>query len=243
MLQIGYRTHKGVVRTHNEDACFILPEKDIYIVADGVGGRSAGEVASRTCVYEITQYVNRNSLPEYATAIMVRDYLKDCIDKVNDIIYSRELESEEGQGMATTLVLCCVRGNYAYIGHVGDSRAYILRNGKLIQITEDHTYVNALLQAGVISSEEARTHEKRHMITRAVGAEKDIKPDFKQVEIREGDIILLCTDGLTGEVDDERIAQILSEDGITMAQASDRLIKEANDVGGNDNVTAICLRV
>lgn len=243
MQQIGYRTHKGMVRTHNEDACFILPEKDIYIVCDGVGGNHDGEIASRTCVYEITQYVNRNDLPESATATEVRDYLKDCISKVNDIIFSKEKDKVTGQGMATTLVLCCIRGDCAYIGHVGDSRAYILRDKKMYQITEDHTYVNVLIKAGVISPEEALSHEKRHMITRAVGAEEEIKPDFKQVEIKKDDILLLCTDGLTGQIDDDEIVAMLTQDGITMAQASDMLVNAANDAGGYDNITAICLRV
>lgn len=243
MFQVGYRTHKGMVRSHNEDACFIMPEQNIYIVADGVGGNHGGEVASRTCVYEITQYAGRNELPEDADARTVRDYLKDCISSVNEVIYKKEQLKEDCQGMATTLVICCIRGKYAYIGNVGDSRAYILRDEKLVQITEDHTYVNVLIKAGVISEEEALNHEKRHMITRAIGAEEEVKPDFKQVEIMEGDILLLCTDGLTGEVDDRRITEILSEENITMAQATDRLVEEANDAGGKDNITAICLRV
>lgn len=242
MQQIGYITHKGMVRSHNEDALFILPEHNIYVVADGVGGNAGGEVASRTCVYEITQYVYGNDLPEDADAKTVKEYLKECISKVNAVILGKSL-AQNGSGMATTVVICCIRGGYAYIGHVGDSRAYIARGKKLIQITEDHTYVNALIKAGVISEEEALTHENRHMITRALGAEETVKADFKQVELRKDDIILLCTDGLFGEVDDDVIMNIITEEGIEMAKASERLVEEANAAGGRDNITAICLKI
>lgn len=240
MQQIGYITHKGMVRSHNEDALFILPEHDIYVVADGVGGNAGGEVASRTCVYEITQYVYGNDLPEDADAKEVKEYLKACIDRVNSSILSK---ANEHEGMATTVVICCIRGGYAYIGHVGDSRAYIARGKNLIQITEDHTYVNALIKAGVITEEEALTHEKRHMITRALGAEETVKADFKQVELKKDDKILLCTDGLFGEVEDDVIKDIITEEGIAMAKASEKLVTAANAAGGGDNITVICLKI
>ena len=145
--------------------------------------------------------------------------------------------------MATTVVVCCIRGGYAYIAHVGDSRAYICRNGALTQITEDHTYVNALVKAGIITAEEAVSHEQRHMITRALGAEDAVSPDFKQVEIRENDIILLCTDGLFGEVEEPLITEILSSSRHTMSEMASLLVDEANKSGGADNITVICLRI
>lgn len=242
MQQIGYITHKGMVRDHNEDALFILPEHNIYVVADGVGGNAGGEVASRTCVYEITQYVYNNDLPADADAKAVKEYLKECISRVNSSILAKSLAGKS-DGMATTVVICCIRGEYAYIGHVGDSRAYISRGKSFIQITEDHTYVNALIKAGVITEEEALSHEKRHMITRALGAEETVKADFKQVQICKDDIILLCTDGLFGEVEDDVIKNIITEDGIEMVKASERLVEEANKAGGGDNITVICLKI
>ncbi len=145
--------------------------------------------------------------------------------------------------MATTVVICCIRGNYAYICHVGDSRAYICRNRKLIQITEDHTYVNALVKAGVITEEEAMSHDERHKITRAVGAEEYVKADFKQVSIIKGDILLLCTDGLYGELSPDEIVDIISKEGSTMSLATSQLIEAANKSGGADNVTIVCLRI
>ena len=242
-MEIGFKTHKGMVRANNEDACFIIPEKDIYIVADGVGGNKSGEVASRTCVYEITQYVNEHELPDAGDAAAIKDYFSDCIEKVNTIINEKAGYNPMGDGMATTVVICYVKDDYAYICHVGDSRAYICRNGKLTQVTEDHTYVNALIKAGVISEEEALTHEDRHKITRAIGAEEYVKADFKQVSILPGDIILLCTDGLFGEVSEEKITEIITQQGVTMSSATSRLVEEANQSGGADNVTIVCLKV
>ncbi len=243
MLQIGFKTHKGQVRSHNEDACFIIPEHNIYVVADGVGGNSGGEIASRTAVYEITQFVHTNPLTEQASAAQIKAYFTECLSKVNDEIYKKADRRNENSGMATTVVVCCIRNGYAYIAHVGDSRAYICRNGALTQITEDHTYVNALVKAGIITAEEAVSHEQRHMITRALGAEDTVSPDFKQVEIRENDIILLCTDGLFGEVEEPLITEILSSSRHTMSEMASLLVDEANKSGGADNITVICLRI
>ena len=243
MLQIGFKTHKGQVRSHNEDACFIIPEHNIYVVADGVGGNFGGEIASRTAVYEITQFVHANPPAEEATASQIKAYFTECLSKVNDEIYKKADRRNGNSGMATTVVVCCIRGGYAYIAHVGDSRAYICRNGALTQITEDHTYVNDLVKAGIISAEEAVSHEQRHMITRALGAEEAVSPDFKQVEIRENDIILLCTDGLFGEVEEPLITEILSSSRYTMSEMAGVLVDEANKSGGADNITVICLRI
>lgn len=243
MLQIGFKTHKGQVRSHNEDACFIIPEHNIYVVADGVGGNFGGEIASRTAVYEITQFVHANPPAEEATASQIKAYFTECLSKVNDEIYKKADRRNGNSGMATTVVVCCIRGGHAYIAHVGDSRAYICRNGALTQITEDHTYVNALVKAGIITAEEAVSHEQRHMITRALGAEEAVSPDFKQVEIRENDIILLCTDGLFGEVEEPLITEILSSSWYTMSEMAGVLVDEANKSGGADNITVICLRI
>lgn len=243
MLQIGFKTHKGQVRSHNEDACFIIPEYSIFVVADGVGGNSGGEVASRTAVYEITQFVHGDPLAENASAAQIKSYFTECLSNVNDMIYRKADRSSDNSGMATTVVVCCIRGGYAYIAHVGDSRAYICRNGALTQITEDHTYVNALVKAGIITAEEAADHEQRHMITRALGAEETVSPDFKQVEIRENDIILLCTDGLFGEVEEPLITEILSSSRHTMSEMASLLVDEANKSGGADNITVICLKI
>ena len=243
MLQIGFKTHKGQVRSHNEDACFIIPEHNIYVVADGVGGNFGGEIASRTAVYEITQFVHANPPAEEATASQIKAYFTECLSKVNDEIYKKADRRNGNSGMATTVVVCCIRGGHAYIAHVGDSRAYICRNGALTQITEDHTYVNALVKAGIITAEEAVSHEQRHMITRALGAEEAVSPDFKQVKIRENDIILLCTDGLFGEVEEPLITEILSSSRHTMSEMASLLVDEANKSGGADNITVICLRI
>lgn len=243
MLQVGFRTNKGRVRTHNEDACFIIPEKNVYMVADGVGGNSGGEIASRTAIYEITQHIYDKVLSEEASAIEVRDYLADALERANNAIKNKSEGIDERNSMATTIVLCCIRGKYAYFAHLGDSRAYIIRGSQMLQITQDHTYVNALVKAGMITEEEALTHEKRHMITRALGTEEAIRPDYEQVEIMADDRIILCTDGLFGEVSDQEIAKVAGDDSLSMGQVCERLVDMANQAGGEDNITVVCLRV
>ncbi len=243
MLQVGFRTNKGKVRTHNEDACFILPEKNIYIIADGVGGSSGGEIASRTAIYEITQYVLENELPEDDSAVSVREYLAGALKRANESILKKAEERTAVEGMATTIVICCIRGGFAYFAHLGDSRAYIVRGSQMVQITKDHTYVNALLDAGLITKEESLTHEKRNVITKALGTEKDIVPDYEQVEIMQNDCIILCTDGLYGEIGSDAIAAVAADASLTMVQACEKLVDMANEAGGEDNITIVCLRV
>lgn len=243
MLQVGFKTNKGMVRTHNEDACFIIPERNVYIVADGVGGNSGGEIASRTAIYEITQYVHEKELSEDAKPLEVRDYLAAALDRANLAIREKSDGKPAEQSMATTIVICCIRGKYAYFAHLGDSRAYIMRGEKMLQITQDHTYVNALVKAGMITEREALTHEKRHMITKALGTETELSPDYEQVEIMENDRILLCSDGLYGEVSEKDMARIAQDSSLSMGQVCERLVEMANEAGGEDNITVVCLRV
>jgi protein phosphatase len=144
--------------------------------------------------------------------------------------------------MATTLVLCHVREDKAYFANVGDSRAYLYADGQLLQITEDHSYVNALIRMGVLTEEEARHHKRGHVITKAIGAELTVEGDQYDVEIREGDILLLCTDGLYGELSKEEIIAILQDDQ-DMQVLTERLVDRANQLGGRDNNTAITVKV
>ena len=149
---------------------------------------------------------------------------------------------EKNKGMATTVVIAYVADNQLYIANVGDSRAYVLRDGELNQITEDHTYVNTLLKAGIISEEEAANHENKNMITRAVGADYTIEPDFFQVSIEAGDMILICTDGLYGEVEKSELISRLTEEE-SMTHICNELVEAANRNGGSDNITMVVLKV
>lgn len=241
-MEVGFKSDKGRMRNNNEDACFVLLKDNVYLVADGVGGGNAGEIASRTAVSEIASYIETNPIGQATNKYAVVNYLQDCLDKTNEKIFHQALKYEQNKGMATTLAVVYAKGGSAFIGNIGDSRVYLYRDGELVQLTEDHTYVNTLLRAGIISEEQAQTDERKNMITKALGAEDTVEPDFYQVNIMEDDIFIICTDGLYDEVGSGEITDILRED-LSMSDLCNKLIERANGNGGHDNITVICLRV
>ena len=178
MVQIGFKCDKGIMRQNNEDACFVVPGRNVYVVADGVGGNNSGEVASRTAVSEIARMVNEAAMDQYRSPEEIFGFFADIIEDVNEQIYQMGLQSQQNRGMATTIVTAYIRMNSAYIANIGDSRAYLFRSGKLGQITRDHTYVNELIDKGVITEEEAEHHDQKNVITRALGAEHSGRTGF-----------------------------------------------------------------
>jgi len=242
MIQIGFKSSKGIKRSNNEDACFVMPREKVYIVADGVGGNNAGELASRTAVTFVADYIKDNPFSDISGDDALGNHMRTCVEEANRRVFALAQKHEENKGMATTLVICHIRDGKAYIVNVGDSRAYVFRGGELFQITEDHTYVNSLIKMGVITEAEARDHQKGHMITRALGAEETIEADFYQTDIRGGDVMLLCTDGLYGEMKSDRIARIMKKEE-NMSALAETLISEANKAGGRDNITVICIKI
>lgn len=242
MNLIGFKSNKGIKRTNNEDACFIMPKEQVYMVADGVGGNNSGELASRTAVTSVADYIKANPLDLVRQEDHLKEYFEKCIAKANEDILLLGEKHEKNKGMATTLIVCHIRGTKGYILNVGDSRAYVFRGEELFQITEDHSYVNSLIKLGVITQEEAEGHQKSHVITRALGAEETIAADFYQTNLKEDDILLLCTDGLYGEVGSEKISQIMYAE-TQMTSLVEKLISEANRAGGNDNITVICIKI
>ncbi len=242
MAQIGFKSNAGVIRDNNEDACFVIPSHDVYVVADGVGGNNAGEIASRTAVRGIAEYVDENPISECADAEAIREYFARCLNLVNEEIYQTGKKHKENKGMATTVVIAYIRGDTAYVINVGDSRAYRFRNGSLLQLTEDHTYVNELLKSGVITADEARSHSQKNVITRAVGAERSVRADFFQAGLEKNDILMLCSDGLYGEVNEQKLSEILGKKD-TMSVTCAHLVDEAIRCGGRDNITVICLKI
>lgn len=242
MTQIGFKSNAGVVRSNNEDACFVIPSHDVYVVADGVGGNNAGEIASRTVVQGIAEYVRDVPLDGCETDEAICEYFMECLTEVNQEVYQLGIEHKENRGMATTVVIAYLRGEAAYIVNVGDSRAYLLRDDELQQLTEDHTYVNELLKNGVITEEEAENHFQRNVITRAVGAEPYVKADFYSVPIQENDILMLCSDGLYGEVTEQQIIEIFNQNE-NMQNTCKLLVNAAIEGGGRDNITVVCLKV
>lgn len=242
MISVGFKTDRGLSREGNEDALFVLPEQQLYIVADGVGGHNSGELASRMAVGYIAQYVALHPLSAIKEKPLLRAYFRKCFEGANELIYKKAKRDKENGGMATTAVLCYLGENMAYVVNVGDSRAYLIRDEGILQITEDHTCVQSMLKSGLISEEQALSHPDRNMITRAIGGEPTVKPDFFMFDVCGGDIILLCTDGLYGEMSSERILE-LAQAPKTMHRLANELVDEANQQGGKDNISVICIKI
>ena len=241
-MQVGFKSDKGLKRSNNEDACFVLLPDKVYVVADGVGGGNAGEIASRTAVSEIANYVVEHPIGNMTNKYAIVNYLQSCLDEANSKIFRMANTYKENTGMATTTVIVYAAFGKVFITNVGDSRVYLYRGGQLVQLTEDHTYVNTLVKAGILSKEEAEVDERKNVITKALGAEPTVEPDFFQVEIMKDDIFIICTDGLYDEVENPEIVQVLSKNQ-SMSDVCTELINRANTNGGRDNITIISLKV
>ncbi|KRT62807.1 MAG: PTC1, protein serine/threonine phosphatase [Chloroflexi bacterium CSP1-4] len=226
-------TDRGRVRPTNEDAFAVAPP--LYVVADGMGGHRGGEVAARLAVTTIALRA-----PELAAAD--GDALAAALREANRIILDAAGEDDALRGMATTCTAALVRGRVARIAHVGDSRAYLWRAGTLTQLTADHSVVAELVREGYLSPEEAAHHPRRNVILRALGHVPDLDVDSAEVVLDAGDRLLLCSDGLTNELDDGEIADVLGADAHAQGTA-DRLVGLANAAGGADNVTVIVIDV
>lgn len=242
MLSAGFKTDRGRCRDNNEDSLFVLPNHRMYMVADGVGGNRSGEVASRAAVSYVASYVDSHSLDEVGSEEQLQLYFLDCLNGANGEVCRLAEENRNNAGMATTLVLAYINGEKGYVVNIGDSRAYLVRDGEIMQITRDHTYVNELLMQGSITPEEARRHPERNMITRAIGGEKTIRPDFFRFDLEPDDVLLLCTDGLFGELEDEVICRMVGEEP-SMHRLASNLVEQANVHGGKDNISVICIRI
>lgn len=233
------RTDAGVVRSGNEDALLMLPEEGIFVVADGMGGHAAGEVASEMAVDIIGRRMKTalGRTDEEAAQI-----IREAIREANATIFQRTLDERDKRGMGTTATAMVLNGARYVIGQVGDSRAYVLREQRLSQITKDHSYVQEQVDAGYLTPEQARTHPYSNVITRCVGANADVVPDIYVGAIRERDVFVLASDGLTGLLEDPDLHRILLS-GRAPAELVDTMIGDANRRGGLDNVTVIVIRI
>lgn len=229
-----WRTDTGLVRKQNEDAAWFDQQKGIFAVADGMGGHLAGEVASRMAIEAVQKMAQEEDAPSIAA-------LKKTVEDVHAAIFAHAQANPACAGMGTTLsMLWCAQG-HVYIAHVGDSRIYRLRGGELDQITQDHSLVEELVRAGLITREQARTHSRRNIITRALGTQGENTPDLLVTDLCDGDLFLLCTDGLNSMISDEMIKETLRS--LPIGQAADALIASALEAGGRDNVTLILFAV
>jgi serine/threonine protein phosphatase PrpC len=223
----------GRRRRRNEDNYVVTPP--LFAVADGMGGAQAGEVASRLAASAV-EGGDSNGLGGL-------NRVDALIQEANRRIYDRASTDPTASGMGTTMTVALVEGMTVAIGHVGDSRAYLVRGDTMEQLTEDHSLVNELLKSGKLSEEEAQVHPQRSVITRAVGTDPDVDVDGFTIEAEEGDIFLICSDGLTDMVEDEEILELVAENRDDLDKAVRALVSAANRGGGEDNITAVAFRI
>jgi protein phosphatase len=247
-LDVGFRTDIGRRRTVNEDALLVLPKHGLFAVCDGVGGRSSGEVASRLAVAGIEGYFRDNPVAEAEgyegeqRHEWFRTYFHRCLQRINMDILGLSARDPSKEGMATTAVIGYLDNDMLYVTNIGDSRAYLIRTGALMQVTQDHSYVNSLVNQGTISRAEARIHPQKNVITRALGVGESAECDFYWLAAEKGDRLLLSTDGMHGELMDEEILAYCSE-GNDLNAICRLLVKAANDRGGGDNITVVLVAV
>jgi PPM family protein phosphatase len=219
----------GKKRRRNEDSYVVAPP--LFAVADGMGGAQAGEVASKLAAAALEDTDSGRGDGEARVVSLIQE--------ANRRVYERANTDPATTGMGTTMTVALVEGKLVTIGHVGDSRAYLVRGGRLEQLTEDHSLVNELLKSGKLSPKEAETHPQRSVITRAVGTDPDVDVDVFKIEAHEGDVFLLCSDGLTDMVDDEGILDLVERHHDDLDRAAKSLVSAANRGGGEDNITVI----
>ncbi|KAF3886427.1 MULTISPECIES: Stp1/IreP family PP2C-type Ser/Thr phosphatase [Nostocales] len=233
------KSDPGLIRSNNQDAYYIDPEDRFFIVADGMGGHAGGEQASRIATQEIQTYLTENwKAPKSSEQL-----LEEALLKANEAILLDQQHHPERADMGTTVVAIMFRDpELPWCAHVGDSRLYRFRSSQLEQITEDHTWVARALKMGDITSEEARIHPFRHVLSRCLGREDLHQVDIKQVDIKAGDRLLLCSDGLTEELADQTISSFLEENP-AVDKAAYSLIESAKEHGGHDNITVVIVTV
>src|SRR5438128_3275873 len=240
--------HAGRQRKHIEESLLVADRARLYLVADGMGGHAAGEIASRIAVDSISEFILHMKEDDGTWPHAYDEHYRRSTNKLMAAVRlanTRVLEAMRKdarlRGMGTTVVACLADDTTMSVAHVGDSRAYLIRNGQLSRLTNDHSWVFEQVQAGMLTEAEAEKHPLRNVITRALGGALSVNPDAAEVESRPGDVYLLCSDGLTGMVPEEEILRVVTENS-DIEKACQVLIDTANERGGLDNVTAILVK-
>lgn len=248
-LEMVVRTDPGMIRSHNEDAVFGDASLGIAILADGMGGYNAGEVASGIATTllasnftrEIPQYVpDAGGFSSFSSA---GQYLASEVSQANMAVFNTSQNQPQYAGMATTLVVAWFYDNRMLVGHLGDSRLYRLRGSDFEQLTKDHSLLQEQLDSGMITAEEACCSHNKNLVTRGVGVDPEVETEIHDYELLTGDIVLLCSDGLSDMIADAEIASVLQSFGEDLNLAADRLVQTANEYGGRDNISVILVRV
>jgi len=242
-------THVGRQRQHNEDAFLVESDARLFLVADGMGGHAAGEIASRIAVDSISEFILHtkeddgtwpHAYDEHFTRTTNR--LMAAVRLANTRVLEAMKKDARLRGMGTTVVACMADDEKVSVAHVGDSRAYLIREGQLSRITNDHSWVFEQVQAGMLTEAEAEKHPLRNVITRALGGALQVTPDASEIHAQPGDVFLLCSDGLTGMVPENEILRVVTANSSDLPKACQQLIDAANERGGLDNVTAVLVR-
>lgn len=236
-IQVWCQTDKGLRRDSNQDSYLINKNLGLYIVADGMGGHSGGEVASEMAVKTVEEFITANQ----NSSLKPRDLLVKAYAEASSRIHDRASREPRLTGMGTTMVLCYIRGSTIYIANVGDSRAYLFQKPYLWQVTEDHSLMNEQLRAGIIKEDQLKTFMNKNVITRSVGYEREVQVDIVERELTAGDCYLLCSDGFSGLVSDNLSGEILNRTNPEKIVAT--CINRALENGGDDNVTVMYLQV
>jgi serine/threonine protein phosphatase PrpC len=231
--RVGVITDTGRKRRHNEDA--YVCEPPLFAIADGMGGAQAGEVASRLAAAALKEARGTQTVGEHR--------ISDLIQEANRRVYDRSNTDPNTSGMGTTITVALVENGTVAFGHVGDSRAYLIRDGRMEQITEDHSLVNELLKSGKLSPEEAHTHPQKSVITRALGTDPDVDVDTFTLGAQPDDLFLLCSDGLTDMVDEDAILELVERNRRDIDAALKALVRAANRGGGEDNITVVAFEI
>ena len=243
MIKAYAKSDVGKAREINEDSYYVtedsLSKIQLFILADGMGGCNAGEVASKQAVTCARNYIenNFNDTPKDKDSLI--QLVASSIEYANMVVYEKSLEDKKLEGMGTTLEVCLIYNNRAYIGHIGDSRIYRIRKDFIRKITQDHSYVQKLVQEGTITKEEAEHHPKKNMLMKALGCNAFVEPDVMVKGFQKEDVLIICSDGLTNMVNTNKIEETVKDNFET---APKKLVEMANENGGLDNITIITIK-
>lgn len=234
------KTDVGRKRSMNQDYFYsnentVGSFQNLFIVADGMGGHKAGDHASRLCVEQMVASVKET---KHKTPVTI---FEEAVNRANAAIYEESVKHIEYEGMGTTMVACTCDGDRMYVANIGDSRLYLIRD-RIEQITDDHSLVEELVKNGNLTESEARVHPQKNIITRALGTENLVNADYFEVPVKEGDLVLMCSDGLSNMLDDDDMEYILKHSD-TLEKAGNALISQANQNGGEDNITAVLIQI
>jgi PPM family protein phosphatase len=250
ILEIASCTDPGMVRSHNEDSIASDPVNGLVVLADGMGGYNAGEVASgmattviTTEIQQLLAKVKPFEIDAETKAPVAGKMIREQVLKANTSIYQAAQSQPQYAGMGTTLVVCLFYDNKMTVGHLGDSRLYMLRASKFSQVTRDHSLLQEQIDSGIITAEQAKHAQHKNLVTKALGIDPTVEPEVREYPTKPGDVFLLCSDGLCDMVDDEDMGMTLQALGGNLKLAAQQLVQMANDNGGKDNVSVILVRV